>query len=146
MRNRIAAVASGARGRRPRRLQHHRPQTPSSPAPASVTVNGNDVKFQHRQVHPGRRWYRTIDIGGDISGATVVVDQHASVRGPRRRCDIHNLGRIHRHVVAPGRRERGQHATLDGEHRRRSAAAPTAASPHKPTEAASADFKISAKC
>jgi hypothetical protein len=40
---------------------------------ASVTVNGNDTKFsvvKCTQVE----WYRTIHIGGDHAGATVVVD------------------------------------------------------------------------
>jgi ipoprotein LpqH len=50
-----------------------RPQTQQS-GTASVTVNGNDTKFQIvncTQVE----WIRTIDIGGDFSGAKVVIDQ-----------------------------------------------------------------------
>ena len=50
-----------------------RPQTQQSGA-ASVTVNGNDTKFQIvncTQVD----WIRTIDIGGDFSGAKVVIHQ-----------------------------------------------------------------------
>jgi hypothetical protein len=51
------------------------PQTPLS-GTASVTVNGNDAKFnvvKCTQV----QWYRTIHIGGDFAGATVVVDERA---------------------------------------------------------------------
>ena len=41
---------------------------------ASVTVNGNDAKI-HVVKCSQLEWYRTIDIGGDLSGATVVVDE-----------------------------------------------------------------------
>jgi lipoprotein LpqH len=41
---------------------------------ASVTVDGHDAKIQ--VVKCGQlQWNRTIDIGGDFSGATAVVDQ-----------------------------------------------------------------------
>jgi Mycobacterium 19 kDa lipoprotein antigen len=42
---------------------------------ASVTVNGNDAKInvvKCTQVH----WYRTINIGGDYAGATVMIDEN----------------------------------------------------------------------
>ena len=43
---------------------------------ASVTVDGHDAKIQ--VVKCGQLgWNRTIDIGGDFSGATAVVDQSA---------------------------------------------------------------------
>jgi lipoprotein LpqH len=50
-----------------------RPQTPLV-GTAYVTVNGNDAKFnivKCTQVE----WYRTIHIGGDLSGVTVAVDE-----------------------------------------------------------------------
>jgi ipoprotein LpqH len=49
-----------------------RPQTELA-GTASVTVNGHDEKFQIVKCTQVQ-WYRTIDIGGDISGAQVVVD------------------------------------------------------------------------
>jgi lipoprotein LpqH len=50
-----------------------RPQTELA-GTASVTVNGHDEKFQIVKCTQVQ-WYRTIDIGGDISGAKVVVDE-----------------------------------------------------------------------
>jgi ipoprotein LpqH len=52
-----------------------RPQTPLG-GTASVTVNGNDAKFQIVKCTQVE-WYRTIDIGGNFSGATVTVDARA---------------------------------------------------------------------
>jgi hypothetical protein len=52
-----------------------RPQTPLA-GTASVTVNGNDAKFQIVKCTQVE-WYRTIDIGGNFSGATVAVDERA---------------------------------------------------------------------
>jgi ipoprotein LpqH len=52
-----------------------RPPTQLS-STASVTVNGNDTKFNI--VKCGQvEWTRTIDIGGDFAGAKVVVDERA---------------------------------------------------------------------
>jgi lipoprotein LpqH len=65
------------------------PQTPLS-STASVTVNGNDAKFnvvKCTQV----QWYRTIYIGGDFAGATVVVDERAE-RATAESVHIQNLG------------------------------------------------------
>jgi hypothetical protein len=50
-----------------------RPQTDLAGS-ASVTVNGHDEKFQIVKCTQVQ-WYRTIDIGGDLSGAKVVVDE-----------------------------------------------------------------------
>jgi ipoprotein LpqH len=51
------------------------PHSPLSSA-ASVTVDGHDAKIQ--VVKCGQlQWNRTIDIGGDFSGAKAVVDQSA---------------------------------------------------------------------
>jgi lipoprotein LpqH len=44
---------------------------------ASVTVNGHDAKFQIVKCTQVE-WYRTIDIGGDFSGAKVVVDERGA--------------------------------------------------------------------
>jgi hypothetical protein len=43
---------------------------------ASVTVNGNDTKINTVNCTQ-LEWYRTIDIGGSFAGATVVIDQRA---------------------------------------------------------------------
>lgn len=43
---------------------------------ASVTVNGNDTKFNVVKCNQ-RDWTRTIDIGGDFAGAKVIVDERA---------------------------------------------------------------------
>lgn len=52
-----------------------RPPTQLS-STASVTVNGNETKFNI--VKCGQvEWTRTIDIGGDFAGAKVVIDQRA---------------------------------------------------------------------
>ena len=52
-----------------------RPPTQLS-STASVTVNGNETKFNI--VKCGQvEWTRTIDIGGDFAGAKVVVDERA---------------------------------------------------------------------
>ena len=50
-----------------------RPQTPLG-GTASVTVNGNDAKFQIVKCTQVE-WYRTIDIGGNFAGATFAVDE-----------------------------------------------------------------------
>ena len=52
-----------------------RPQTPLG-GTATVTVNGNDAKFQIVKCTQVE-WYRTIDIGGNFSGATISVDERA---------------------------------------------------------------------
>jgi len=52
-----------------------RPQSPLG-GTASVTVNGNDAKFQIVKCTQVE-WYRTIDIGGNFAGATLAVDQRA---------------------------------------------------------------------
>ena len=49
-----------------------RPQTPLG-GTASVTVNSNEAKFQIVKCTQVE-WYRTIRIGGDLSGVTVAVD------------------------------------------------------------------------
>ena len=73
MRNRIASAAAVALAVAFLGACTPRPQTQVS-GTATVTVNGNDTKFQIvncTQVE----WFRTINIGGDFAGATVVVDE-----------------------------------------------------------------------
>jgi ipoprotein LpqH len=50
-----------------------RPQTPLA-GTASVTINGNAAKFNIVNCSQVE-WYRTIRIGGDLSGVTVAVDE-----------------------------------------------------------------------
>lgn len=52
-----------------------KPQTQLS-STASVTVNGNDAKINVVKCNQ-QEWYRTIDIGGDFAGAKVVIDGRA---------------------------------------------------------------------
>jgi Mycobacterium 19 kDa lipoprotein antigen len=75
MPNRIAAAAGVALAVAVLGACSSAPQPPLS-GTASVTVNGNDAQLH--VIECGQlEWYRTIDIGGDYSGATVVVDEHA---------------------------------------------------------------------
>jgi ipoprotein LpqH len=43
---------------------------------ASVTVDGKDARI-HVVRCSQLDWYRTINVGGDLAGVTVVVDEHA---------------------------------------------------------------------
>lgn len=52
-----------------------RPQTQIS-STATVTVNGNSAKI-HVVNCTQLEWYRTIDIGSDFAGATVIIDERA---------------------------------------------------------------------
>ena len=52
-----------------------RPQTPLG-GTATVTVDGRDAKFQIVKCTQVE-WYRTIDIGGNFSGATIAVNERA---------------------------------------------------------------------
>jgi hypothetical protein len=72
MRNRIAAVAA-ALAVAVLGACTPRPQTPIS-GTASVTVNGNDTKFQIVKCTQVE-WTRMIDIGGDFAGAKLVIDE-----------------------------------------------------------------------
>ena len=66
-----------------------RPQTPLG-GTASVTVNGNDAKFQIVKCTQ-MEWYRTIDIGGNFAGATVAVDERQA-SATTESVHIRNLG------------------------------------------------------
>lgn len=52
-----------------------KPQIPVS-GTASVTVDGNDARINVVKCYQ-QEWYRTIDIGGDFAGAKVMIDGHA---------------------------------------------------------------------
>jgi hypothetical protein len=73
--NRIAATAAVALAVVVLDACSPRPHTQIS-STASVTINGNDAKI-HVVRCSQLEWYRTIDIGGDFAGATVVIDQRA---------------------------------------------------------------------
>lgn len=75
MHNRIAATAAVALAVAVLGACSPRPQTQLS-STASVTVNGNDAKVNVVKCNQ-LEWYRTIDIGGDFAGATVVIDERA---------------------------------------------------------------------
>ena len=75
MHNRIAATAAVALAVVVLGACSPRPQTQIS-STASVTVNGNDAKLNVVKCSQ-LEWYRTINIGGDFAGATVVIDQRA---------------------------------------------------------------------
>jgi hypothetical protein len=108
---------------------------------ASVTVNGNDAKIN--VVKCGQlEWYRTIDIGGDFAGAKVVIDQRVepltaqSVR-------IQNLGGF----TGMYSKDDGGNAdmSLSGEKFTITGTA-NGFKTDKPSEPASATFKIIANC
>jgi lipoprotein LpqH len=79
----VAALAAAALG------ACSSPQTPLS-GTASVAVNGNDAKFNVVKCIQVQ-WYRTIHIGSDSAGATVVVDGRAE-RPSAESVRIQNLG------------------------------------------------------
>jgi lipoprotein LpqH len=139
MRNRIAAVAAaltvavvGA--------CTPRPQNPLV-ATASVTVNSNEAKFQIVKCTQVE-WYRTIDIGGNFSGATVAVDERAEPVTVRS-VHIRNLGGF-----------TGMYSQGDGDDAKTSLSSgklTVSGTAHgykvdKPNEPATATFKIIATC
>ena len=76
MENRIAAAIAAVLAVAGLGACSPKPRTQIS-STASVTVNGNDAKINVVKCHQ-LEWYRTIDIGGDFAGATVVIDQRAA--------------------------------------------------------------------
>ena len=139
MRNGIAAVAAaltvavvGACTPRPQTLLV---------ATASVTVNSNEAKFQIVKCTQVE-WYRTIDIGGNFSGATVAVDERAEPVTVRS-VHIRNLGGF-----------TGMYSQGDGDDAKTSLSSgklTVSGTAHgykvdKPNEPATATFKIIATC
>ena len=117
------------------------PQTPLA-STASVTVDGHDAKIQ--VVKCGQLgWNRTIDIGGDFSGATAVVDQSAH---PFTATSVHikNLGGF-TGMYSAGGGGGGATASLNGDTFTIAGSA-NGFKTDKPGEPATADFKITVTC
>jgi hypothetical protein len=140
MPNRVAAAAAAALTVAVLAACSSAPQTPLSSA-ASVTVDGHDAKVQ--VVKCGQlEWNRTIDIGGDFSGAKAVIDQSAhpltatSVR-------IQNLGGFTGMYSKGG--EGSASASLNGDTFTIAGSA-NGFKADKPGEPATADFKIIVTC
>ena len=75
MQNRIAAATVAVLAVAGLGACSPRPQTQIS-STATVTVDGNDAKVNVVRCNQ-LEWYRMINIGGDLAGAKVVVDQRA---------------------------------------------------------------------
>jgi hypothetical protein len=106
-----------------------------------VTVNGNDVRPDLVRCYQ-QEWYRTIALGDDASGATVILDERKHP-GTATSVRFHNFGGFTGTYSQGG----GEPAStrFDGSAFLITGTA-NGATTAKPTEAASVDFKISAKC
>ena len=117
-----------------------RPHTEPS-GTATVTVNGHDEKFQIVKCTQVQ-WYRTIDIGGDFSGATVRVDERGEPA-------IAESVRIRNSGGFTGMYSQGDgsdaHLSLSGD-RFTIAGTANGYNVDKPGEPATATFKITAMC
>jgi hypothetical protein len=108
---------------------------------ASVTVNGKDAKMNIVKCTQ-QEWFRTIDIGGDFAGAKVVIDER---KQPLTAMSVHiqNLGGF------TGMYSRGDGSSSDmsfsGEKYTISGTA-HGSKADKPSEPASAAFRITATC
>ena len=140
MPNRIAAAAAAALAIVVLGACSSRGQTATS-STASVTVNGNNATI-HAVKCSQLEWYRTIDIGGELAGVTVTIDERAqpltttSVR-------IRNMGGFTGMYSQGGDGDAsmsfsGDKYTITG--------TANGYKTDKPGEPASAAFKISAKC
>jgi len=108
---------------------------------ASVTVDGKDTTI-HAVKCSQLEWYRTIDIGGDLMGATVVVDERAQ---PLTTISV----RIRNVAGFTGMYSKGGDSdasmSFSGDKYTTSGTA-NGYKTDKPNEPASAAFKISARC
>lgn len=140
MHNRIVVVAAAALAVGGLDACSLKPQSPIS-STASVTVNGNDANF-HVVKCSQLGWYRTIDIGGDFAGAKVVIDQRAqpltvesvhiqNLRGFTGMHSAHDGGSADTNLS-------GDRFTITG--------TANGYKSDKPTEPATATFKIVATC
>ncbi|OBI97627.1 lipoprotein LpqH [Mycobacterium asiaticum] len=116
------------------------PQTPLA-STASVTVNGVKATFdvvKCTQV----QWYRTIQIGGKLAGATVVIDGRAAkaVAESARIRDVGGFTGMYSQGAGDAADTR-----FDGSTYLISGVA-AGSSTANPSEPATAEFKISAKC
>lgn len=141
MQNRIAAVVAGVAAV----LALGACSTPSKgqlASTAKVTVNGTDVRPDLVRCYQ-QEWYRTIALGNDESGATVIIDQRqhpATTMSVR----FHNFGGFTGTTTyTPGE---GAAATrFDGDDFVVSGTV-NGATTAKPTDAVTTNFKISATC
>lgn len=140
MRNRIAAAAAVALAA-PVFGACSAPSQGQLASTAVATVNGNEVRPRVVRCFQ-QEWFRTIELGDDASGAKIVVDQRAN---PASTVSVrfHNFGGFtgtysHGGGADAATRFDGQSFIITG-----TANGSTTA---KPGEAASADFKINAKC
>ncbi len=131
----VAAVAGGALA-----ACSSPPETPQA-GTASVKINGDETKFN--VVHCSQsQWFRTIRVGSDRAGATIVVDEHGE-HALAESVSIENVGGFTgKYSLGAGDaaniRFDGHNYLVSGV----AAGAPTA-TPNEPT---TAEFKISAKC
>lgn len=110
---------------------------------ATVTVNGTELHPDLVRCYQ-QEWYRTVVLGNDESGATVVVDQR---KNPATTMSVrfHNLGGF-TGTTTYGLKDGTAAAThFDGGNFVITGTA-NGATTAKPTEAMSTDFKITAKC
>jgi hypothetical protein len=131
----VAALAAGVLG-----ACTSPPQTPLA-STASVTVNGIVTKFEVVKCTQVQ-WYRTIHIGGDLAGATVVMDGRAD-RASAESVRIQSVGGF-TGMYSQGAGD-AANTRFDGSTYLVTGTA-NGATTANPTEPASADFKISAKC
>ena len=140
MPNRIAAAAAAALAIVVLGACSSRTQTATS-STALVTVDGKDTTI-HAVKCSQLEWYRTIDIGGDLMGATVVIDERAQ---PLTTISV----RIRNVAGFTGMYSKGgdSDATMNfsGDKYTTSGTA-NGYKTDKPSEPASAAFKISARC
>lgn len=108
---------------------------------ASVTVNGNDMKFNVVKCSQ-REWARTIDIGGNFAGAKIVIDE-GSQPASAESVHIQNLGGFTGMYSRGGGGEADMSMTSD---KFTVSGTANGFKVDKPNEAASASFKIIATC
>lgn len=140
MRNRIVAATAAALAVAALASCTSRPQTQLS-STASVSVNGNGGDF-HVVKCTQVQWIRTIDIGSDMAGAKVVVDERGAP-ATAESVHIQNLGGF------TGMYSRGDGG--DAKMTRSDDKITVTGTAHgyktdKPGEPATADFKITAEC
>ena len=140
MPNRIAAAAFVALTVAVLSACSARPQTAIS-STASVTVDGHEANIQVVKCIQ-LEWNRTIDIGGDFSGATAVVDQSAH---PLTATSVHiqNLGGFTGMYTQGG--GSSANVSLNGDTFTITGSA-NGFKTDKPGEPATADFKITVTC
>lgn len=131
----VAALAAGALG------ACTSPQRTPLTSTASVTVNGVESTFEVVKCTQ-MQWYRTIHIGGKLAGATVVVDGRAA-NAVAESAHIRNVGGFNG-MYSQGAGEAAK-TRFDGSTYEITGVA-AGSSTAKPSEPATAEFKISAKC